>query len=472
MTCAPRPLLSAALCALLLPAFAPAQTPTQAPAADRALAREILADLVGRETTEGNGQTVPAAEALARRLRDAGYPEADVQIVGPTPDLGNLVVRLRGTGQGGRPILLMAHIDVVPAGADAWGTNPYDLVEKDGYYYGRGTTDNKAGAATIVANLIRWKREGWVPARDVIAVLTADEETTQESIAWLVRERRDLIDAEFALNTDSGFGELRDGVPASFSVQAAEKVYLSFRLTAANAGGHSSVPRPDNAINELARALVRIADYTFPVQLNEITRAFLLGTADTHPSGVATDMRAVAAASPDLAAAGRLSAASPYLNAILRTTCVATQLAAGHAENALPTQSAATVNCRILPGENPDEVEATLGRLIDNPGIAIARMQDAVLSPPSLLTPAMATMLDALVGEMFPTVRVVPVMETGATDGLFTRNGGIPTYGLGAIFEPPDDIRAHGLDERVGVEIFHDAVEFWYRMVKRLASLP
>lgn len=441
----------------------------QAPDADRTLAREILAELVAFETTAGTGQTIPAAWAMAARLLEAGYPQDDVQVVGPDPSLGNLVVRLRGSGAA-RPILMMAHLDVVPAVADAWTTDPFALVETEGYYYGRGTSDNKGGAATLVANLIRWKREGWVPTRDLIAVITADEETTQDSIAWLVRERRDLVDAEFALNTDAGGGELRDGVPVTFAVQAAEKVYLSFKLTAVNSGGHSSVPRPDNAINELVRALARIADYTFPVELNEITSAFLDRTADTHPDEIAADIRAVAAGSPDLDAAERLSASSARLNATLRTTCVATQLAAGHAENALPREASATVNCRILPGLEPDEVEATLRRLVDDDGIMLERMQVAVPSPPSLLTPEITNMLNVLVDEMFPTARIIPVMATGATDGLYTRNGGIPTYGLSSIFSPADDVRAHGQDERVGVEIFHDAVEFWYRMVKRLAS--
>jgi acetylornithine deacetylase/succinyl-diaminopimelate desuccinylase-like protein len=401
---------------------------------------------------------------------EAGYPEDDVDVVGPRPDLGNLVVRLRGSGRGGRPILLMAHIDVVPAVAEAWSTDPYRMVEDGGFYYGRGAIDNKAGAATLVANLLRWKREGWVPERDVIVALTADEETTQESIAWLVRERRDLVDAELALNTDAGFGEVRDGKRGLLWAQASEKMYLTFRLTATNAGGHSSVPRPDNAIVELVRAIASIADHRFPVRTDEVTRAFFSGIADTYPDEVAGDLRAVAAEPVDEAAAERLARRSPTFNAMLRTTCTPTMLAAGHAENALPREASAVVNCRIFPGVPADEVEATLRRLAASPAIIFERMNEPVPSPPSVPAPLVRATFDAVAAEIFPGSRLTWAMETGATDGLYTRNGGIPTYGIGAIFDDPEDIRAHGKDERVGVEAFHDAVEFWYRMVMRIAG--
>ncbi|MEE8385596.1 MAG: M20/M25/M40 family metallo-hydrolase [Dehalococcoidia bacterium] len=442
----------------------------QEPAEYRALAREILVELVAYETTDGAEQTVPAAEAMARRLLEGGYPAEDVHVLGPRPDLGNLVVRLRGSGGGGGPILMIAHMDVVPAVADAWETDPYQLVEMDGFYYGRGSSDNKAGVATLVTNLIRWKAEGWVPNRDLIVAVTADEEVTGESMAWLVGERRDLVDAEFALNTDAGFGELRDGIPTIFSVQAAEKVYLSFRLTATNPGGHSSQPGPDNAIYDLVRALTNIAEYRFPIRLNDITKGYLLQSAVDYPAATASDMRAVAAESPDLEAAERLAAHSPHMNAILRTTCVATQLAAGHAENALPREATATVNCRIYPGVDPAEVEATLRQLIDSPEISLEGMGEPIQSPPSFLTPALQEALEDLVSEMFHPARVIPGMSTGATDGLLTRNGGIPTYGVAGIFEPSGENRAHGKDERVGVKAFHDSVEFWYRLLKRLAS--
>lgn len=455
--------------ALVLSAF-PQVLHAQAPAEYRAMAREILAELIAYETTADKGQTVPAAQAMARRLLDAGYPEQDVQVVGPRPNQGNLVVRLRGRGGAGGPILMIAHMDVVPVVADTWETDPFQMVEKDGFYYGRGTSDNKAGVATIVTNLIRWRAEGWVGDRDIIAVVTADEETSGEGMAWLVQERRDLVDAEFALNTDAGFGELRDGVPTIFSVQAAEKVYMSFRLTATNPGGHSSLPGPDNAIYDLVHALAGIAEYSFPVRVNDITRAFLLQSAEDYPPETASDMRAVATEPPDLEAAERLSATAPSMNALLRTTCVATRLAAGHADNALPREASATLNCRLFPGVDPDEVEGRLRRIIDDPEVSLERLGNPILSPPSLLTPLLQSTLEELVSEMFSPARVIPVMGTGATDGLFTRNGGIPTYGVAGIFEPAGENRAHGKDERVAVESFHDSVEFWYRLLKRLAS--
>jgi acetylornithine deacetylase/succinyl-diaminopimelate desuccinylase-like protein len=457
-------------CVVSAMAVATTSSLAQEPQEYRALAREILAELVAIETTEEAARTVEAAEAVAQRLLAAGFPEEDVRILGPRPDLGNLVLRYRGDGTAGEPIMLMAHMDVVPAVAEAWGTDPFGLTERDGYLYGRGSGDNKAGVATIVTNFLRWKAEGWVPSRDLVAVITADEETTGESIAWLLEERRDLVDAEYALNTDGGGGVLRNGVRTTFSIDAAEKIYASYRITATNPGGHSSVPGPDNAIYDLGRMLVRMADYRFPIRVNDITRDYLLQTADDHPPEVAADMRAAVGNPPDLEAAERLARGDPHMNALLRTTCVATMLEAGHAENALPREASATINCRVFPGEDPQEVESTLRELMADPEMRMEGLFPAIPSPPSFLTPRLREVLSALVEEMFPGADIVSGMATGASDGLFTRNAGTPTYTLSAIFEPEGENRAHGLDERVGVEEFHDAVEFWYRMVKRLAG--
>ncbi len=435
--------------------------------ADSVLRRDLLRELIEINTSDSAGHTREAAEAMARHLVRAGFAPGDVQVLGHEPRYQNLVARYRGTGTK-PPVLLMAHIDVVDARREDWSFEPYEFRELDGWYYGRGSADNKAGAAMLVANFIRLKREGFVPDRDLIIVLTADEETNGDAIAWLVGKRRDLVDADFALNTDGGGGELLRGKPATFTVQTAEKVYLSFQLEVRNKGGHSSVPSRDNAIYRLSEGLARLARFSFPVRLNETTRAFLLRSAPGRPAAEAADMRAVARRG-DPRAAQRLSV-QPYGNALLRTTCVATRLAGGHADNALPQLARATVNCRMLPDHSPDSVEAALRRVLADPAIAISRLNEPRPSPPSPLRPDVITPVERLAAEMWPGVAVVPEMSMGATDGLFTRNAGIPTYGASAIFDDPNDVRAHGRDERVGVKAYHDAAEFWYRLVKALAG--
>jgi len=433
----------------------------------RTLEREILAQLIEINTSDSAGHTMEASEALAARLLAAGFPPADVQILTPQPGQGMLVARLRGRGSA-PPILLMAHLDVVPARREDWSFDPFEFRELDGFYYGRGTSDNKAGAAMLVANMIRYRREGFVPARDLIVLLTSDEETAQHSIAWVLAEHRDLVDAGFALNTDGGSGELLNGKPMTFAVQAAEKVYQTFQLEVRNRGGHSSVPEPDNAIYRLSQALLAIAKHEFPVHLTEVSRAYFERSATGQPADVAADMLALAKRdSPQ--AAERLGRV-PYYNATMRTTCVATQLAAGHAENALPQLARATVNCRIVPGESPDEVRRTIERVVADTAVRVTPEREAVLSPPSPLAPDIMGPIERLVGEMWPGVAIVPEQSTGATDGLYTRNAGIPTYGVGALFDEVGDIRWHGRDERVGVESYHRAATFWYRLVKELAS--
>lgn len=436
---------------------------------DTTLERTILQQLIEINTSDSAGHTDLAARAMAARLLAAGFPAADVRVLGYSPRYQSLVARFRGRPSGQKPILLMAHLDVVDARKEDWSTDPYRFLQSDGFYYGRGTSDNKAGAAMLVANLIRLRTEGFVPDRDLVVVLTADEETTGQSIQWLVAEHRDLVDAEFALNTDGGGGDYRDGKPLRFNVQAAEKVYQSFTLEVRNRGGHSSRPVPDNAIYRLARALGRIADYQFPVQLNEVTRAFFERGAGAELPAVAADMRLVARTA-DPAAARRLSASSPYYNSVLRTTCVATRLFGGHADNALPQLARATVNCRILPGQSADSVEARLRRVAPDTAVHFQRVAPAHPSPPSPLRREIMAPVEELAGLYWPGVPIVPEMSTGATDGLYTRNAGIPTYGVSAIFEDINDARAHGRDERVGVREFHRASEYWYQLVKRLAS--
>jgi len=453
---------------LVLPAGAAAQTET--PAAGRRLARDIFRELIEINTTDSLGNTPRAARAMAQRLLAAGFPAPDVRVlIGPDAKHGNLVARYRGTG-GGRPIVVFAHLDVVPARRADWSVDPFTLLEKDGYFYGRGTTDDKVGDAILVADFIRLKQTGFKPRRDLILVLTGDEETAGSCIAWLVAKHRDLIDADFALNTDAGGGVLRDGQRVMFVVQASEKVYATYVLEATDKGGHSSLPRPaDNPVYRLAPVLERLAQYQFPVKLNEVSRAFFERSATLETGALAEDLAGVLKDAPDSAAVARLSAV-PFYNSKLRTTCVATMMEAGHAENALPQSARVTVNCRILPGEPASEVEATLRRLAADDRIALRAVYAPVPSPPSPLTPAIMGPIERLVAEQFPHVPIVPVMEAGATDGLFLRNAGIPTYGVSAVFEEQNDVRAHGRDERLRVQSFYEALEFWYRMMRAYAG--
>ena len=435
------------------------------------LARDVLEELIQiRSTAAAVENTVVAAEAMQERLIDAGFSPDDAQlVVGPGPRLGNLIARYRGKGSQ-KPILLMCHLDVVDAIRSDWSFDPYSLSEENGYFYGRGTSDNKAGCAIMVANLIRLKRESFVPSRDLIAVFTGDEETDQTSIEWLLAEYRELIEVEFAINSDSGGGAIVNGNPHRFTVQASEKIYLTFQLESRNPGGHSSIPRPDNAIYRLIGAVGRISELAFPVRLNEVTREFFTRSAEFEEDTIAEDMRAASANPPDPAAAARLGRQSAFYNAMLRTTCVATRLEAGHADNALPQTAQATVNCRILPNETPDDIEAKLRETIADDGVSMKRVGKVTLSPPSPLDPLVMTPVAKIVEDMWPGLPIIPRMSTGATDGLFVRNAGIPVYGMSAIFDDPDDVRAHGRDERVPVKSFYHANEFWYRMMKALSK--
>lgn len=438
--------------------------------ADRQLNEELLREMVEFRSSAAFPEATRALlDRVQERLLAAGFPASDIEIV-TSDGIANLVARYRGTGAS-EPVLVMAHVDVVDAEPDAWQEHPFRFAEIDGYYYGRGTTDNKAGAATLVANFIRLKREGFTPARDIIMVLTGDEESTGNGIGYLTSERLDLIGAEFALNTDAGGGVYDDnGEPQAFNVQTSEKLYQSFELEATNPGGHSSLPRDDNAIYALVRALGRIEGYEFPLELNDGTRAFFERSAQFEHGESGQLMRQVAQEPFDVGVAQQLADDSAFSNATLRTTCVATQLQAGHAENALPRSARATVNCRILPGHSPDEVEEVLRGVVDDESISFRRLADAIPSKSSPWNDEVAARFEVLVSEMWPGTPVIPSMSTGATDGLWVRNAGIPVYGVSAIFERPGDIRAHGLDERIGVEEFHDAVEFWYRLLRSVAS--
>jgi len=453
------------------PAHPPAAATRAAPQHQRALV-EIYKELVEIDTTEARGDCTKAAQAMAARLRAAGFRAEDAQVlVHPgRATKGNLGARLRGTGAK-RPLLLLAHLDVVEALRQDWseGIEPFKLTERDGFFYGRGTSDDKAMAAIFVANLVRYKQEGFTPERDIIVALTADEEGGPHNGAeWLLANHRALVDAELGINEGSG-GRHRQGKRLFNGVQASEKIFQSFSFEVKNKGGHSSLPARDNAIYRLAAALDRLGKFDFPVSLNEVTRAYFQRMSTIESGPIAADMRAILATPPDPAAVARLSS-SPYYNALMRTTCVATQLQGGHAENALPQSARAVVNCRILPHDALDEVERTLVRVAADEGVQIAPIQKPKPSPPSPLTPGMMRPIEDVTRALWPGVPVVPNMGTGATDSLYFRRAGIPMYGVSGLFSDIDDVRAHGKDERLGVAALHEGQEFLYRLVKALSG--
>lgn len=436
----------------------------------QALARSIFQELVEINTTDVSGDTYQAAQAMAARLIAAGFPASDVQVFESAPKRGNLVARLRGTGKR-KPILLVAHLDVVEARREDWSTDPFKLVEQDGYMYGRGTGDDKYMATAFVSNLIRYKQEGYRPDRDIILVLETDEEisdTHHYGINWLIEHHRDLIDAEFALNEGGGVG-VRDGKPIWNSVQTSEKRYQSFWLEVRNKGGHSSQPRKDNAIYQLSEALARLAKFDFPLALNDTTRMYFQRMAQFEQGQVAADMKSILAEHPDPAAVARLSAQAPF-NAQLRTTCVATRLEGGHADNALPQLVRAMVNCRILPDQSTDDVEQTLVKVLADDQIKISRDDHDTVSPPSPLGPPLLGSIEKLTAKFWPGTTVLPLMSAGATDSRYLRNVGIPAYGHSGLAADIFDVRAHGRDERVSTQAFYQGNQYLYELVKLLSG--
>ncbi len=433
-------------------------------------AREVYQELVQIDTTASVGDTYRAAQAMAARLTAAGFPAEDVHVFETAPRRGNLVARLRGTGKR-KPMLLMAHIDVVEAKREDWTTDPFQLVEKDGYFYGRGTGDDKYMAATFISNLVRLKQERYKPDRDLIVVLETDEEAgdaARYGIGWLLENHRDLIEAEFALNEGGSVG-VKDGKPIYNSIQTSEKVFQSFWLEVHNPGGHSSQPRRDNAIYELAAGLDRLGKFDFPVQLNDTTRLYFERLSKIEQGQDAADMKAVLAEPPDPAAVARLSLKTPY-NAQLRTTCVATRLQGGHADNALPQVARAMINCRILPNHSTEEIQSTLVRVLADDNITVTPDQPARPSPPSPLDPRLVRAIERLTAKFWPGVPVLPVMSTGASDSLYLRNAGIASYGHSGLASDIFDVRAHGKDERVNVKAFFTGQEYLYELVKQLSG--
>ena len=433
------------------------------------LARALFQELIEINTTLNVGST-RAAEAMAVRLRAAGFAEDDIRLLGPQPRHMNLVVRYRGKGTL-KPILLIGHLDVVEALRQDWSFDPFTFLERDGYFYGRGAIDMKGDDASLIASLIRMKQEGFIPVRDIIVALTEDEETGDANgVQWLLANHRDLIDAEYCINPDGGGGNIKNGKEIVMTIQTCEKICMDYKMEVHNKGGHSAVPIKDNAIYRLAEALTRLAGFDFPVNLNETTRMFFERSALQETGQTKTDMLAMSRIPLDTAAATRLANASPFYNSKMRTTCVATMLSGGHAENALPQSAQVNVNCRMLPDENPDHVMATLRAVVADTLVAITCTNASSLSPRSPIRKDVMEALDRLTASMWPGVIVVPYMSSGASDGKFLRAAGIPVYGVTGMFADIDDVRAHGKDERLGVKEFYKGVDFIYRFIKVLSS--
>jgi acetylornithine deacetylase/succinyl-diaminopimelate desuccinylase-like protein len=455
----------------------PAVAQVKGNAAWNALARDIFRELIEIDTTDEHGNVSTASEAMARRLLDAGYPAEDVQVLGPNDRKKNLVVRLRGTGKH-KPVLQIGHLDVVEAKREDWSTDPFQFVEKDGYFYGRGTQDMKNGDAIMVTTMIRLKKEGFRPSRDLILALTADEEGgTANGVDWLFRTHRALVDAEFVLNHDGASIVSENGKPQFYSMTSSEKVYADFLLTATNPGGHSSIPRRDNAIYQLTAALNRLGEYVFPVELNNMTRAYFEARSKMEQGQRAADMKAILQTPPDAAAAARLLE-DPLEGSVMHTTCVATMLSGGHAANALPQRAQANVNCRILPGHPPEEVRQQIERVIADPQIKVQwvdeqlqpqdRGSDAKGFAPPPLRPELMQALNTLVPQFWPGVPIVPGMSAGASDDVFVNNAGLASYAVTGVAIDRTEERAHGQDERLAVESFYAGNEFYYRFIKLL----
>jgi len=451
------------------------------PEADRVLAHDIFKELIEINSQDSNGSVTACAVAMRNRLLAGGFAAEDLVLAGPNDRKQNLVARYRGKAGGGlKPILIIGHIDVVEARREDWTTNPYEFVEKGGYYYGRGTQDMKVDDAGVVEDFIRMRREGYVPDRDIVLALTADEEGGQSNgVSWLLKNRPELVRADFVLNPDAGGVELRDGKADEMDVEATEKTYADFRVTATNPGGHSSQPRPDNAIYELMHALEKLEANPFPVELNAVTRASLAETAKVATPERAAEIRGVLQTPTDAKAVIEFSR-DPADSALLRTTCVATMLKGGHAPNALPAMAQANVNCRILPGHSQEETRQTLIALFADPKLTVEYVSDdgtvagmaparKSLPPPPVREDVFGPLRE-VTNEMWPGIPVIPVMSAGASDSIYTMQAGIPSYGIGGVGIDFDDDRAHGKDERVRVESYYSGVEFYYLYLKALTK--
>jgi acetylornithine deacetylase/succinyl-diaminopimelate desuccinylase-like protein len=438
------------------------------------LAREVYKEVIEFNTVNIGGGTTEAVNAVAKRFRDAGFAESDIFLGGVQANKHNLVVRYRGTGgaNGPKPLLLLAHIDVVEALKSDWsaGRDPFKFAEEGGYFYGRGIIDDKAQVAIFTALMLQMKKEGAKPDRDIVLALTADEEGgCCNGARWLFTNHRELVDASFVIN-EGAFGFIRNGKPVANTIEATQKVVGGFTVIAKNKGGHSSLPRPDNAIYQLSAALLKLSAYKFPVQFNDVSRAYFENTAKIESPENAAAMRALLKDPTDAKADAVLSR-DPLYNSMLRTTCVATMLKGGHASNALPQTAEAGVNCRMLPDARPADVRAAIIKAIDDTTLEVTggggnrepRGATAVV-------PEMLRNVEAVTKELWGDIPVIQIMQGGATDINSWRNAGIPGYGVSGLMIDPDDLRLHGRDERVPVKSFYDAQEFTNRLVKRLTT--
>src|SRR5579864_239554 len=441
---------------------------TTRPEAEKKLAHDIYKEFIEIQSGYTTGSTTPVVEAAVRYLKAAGFSDSDIFVGGASDKKANLVVRLRGTGAH-KPILLLAHMDVVEAKREDWSMDPFQFIEKDGFFYGRGTGDDKAQAAVWIANLIQYKKEGFKPDRDIIVALTADEEGggPYNGVNWLLKNHRDLIDADFALN-EGGWGEEAKGKKISNNLQVTEKYVLNFRFEVRNKGGHSSLPVPDNAIYHLAGALARLSQFGFPLKTNDVTAKYFEEMSKLESGAMKEDLAKTAAHDPE--AMKRVAAASPAWNATLRTTCVATMLEGGHAINALPQLAAATVNCRVLPEDSPEYVLSTLQKVVADDQVSVKQLSDFNKAAASPMRPDLLKAVTDITTQMWPGVPTVPIMVMGATDGRYLRAQGIPCYGVQGFFMDRDDIRFHGRDERLGVQSFYEGQAFLYELVKRLSK--
>ncbi|HEX5208763.1 MAG TPA: M20/M25/M40 family metallo-hydrolase [Steroidobacteraceae bacterium] len=468
--------LGALVCALLLTTAASAVTPgwpapgPMPPPDNQRLAHDIFKQIVEIRSIHPIG-TKGVAEALYARFKAAGFTDKEMNLVpeSPWPYQVNLVVRLKGKGSG-KPVMWICHMDVVDARPEDWSLPPFKFTEKDGFFYGRGTSDMKDEDAAAAAALIRLKKMGFAPDRDIIVAFTADEEVglEQNGPHWLLEHNRDLVDAGLVINPDGGSGEIVGGKRLDFSVETVQKTYMTFRWETTNRGGHSSEPRSDNAIYQLASGLTRLARYPFPFKTNATTRAYFAATAQLASGSRRADLMALSRDPLDLAVARRVAAHDVATNAILHTTCVATMLEAGVQENALPSSAAATVQCRVFPGETERETLARLQKVAADPGIRVTLLEPVQPAPETVPDPKVMAAITQVAHSMWPGVVVLPQMAAGASDSIFTRAAGIPSYGVGGGWNDLNDLRMHGRDERKQIDDFYSSVEFTYRLMMKL----
>ena len=459
--------LGAPLALAATPAAAPA-TP-RSPAAYDELAHDIFAELIATDTTHAKG-SAKAAEALIKRFKAAGFADEDLYIGGPRADKMNVVARLKGRGRG-KPVLFNAHLDVVEAVRDTWSVDPFVLTEKDGYFYGRGTIDVKNEVAILSANLIRLRKENVIPDRDIILAFNVDEEAggDMNGVEWLLKEQRARVETGLVINHDAGHGQALHGERLWNTIQTAEKVYATYSLTTHGSGGHSSLPPRDNAIATLAKAIAHLDAYQFPVRLSETTRGYLEAVAARIGGDRATAIRTVLADSTNAKALDALRDA-PVINAQLHSTCPVTVVAGGQSESALPIGAKATIQCRLLPDEKAADVLATLKRVIDDPAVEIGVEWAPVPTAAAAIDKAVMAKVEHVTRDMWPGLKVVPFMSSGASDNVYWRGGGLETFGVSGTFVDEADLRAHGKDERVGVAAFYEALEFSYRLMRALSS--